>query len=123
MTQASRRGFLGGLLATAAIAASGAKVLIPTPAAAQTVGEAGWLVCNGQAVSRSAYSKLFEAIGTTYGGDEHVFKLPDMRATFSRVVTERAVNPVGEFVYAIQPTEHPVMPVGQVQAFYVPATS
>jgi microcystin-dependent protein len=27
----------------------------------------GWLVCNGQEVSRTTYSKLFEVIGTTYG--------------------------------------------------------
>lgn len=27
----------------------------------------GYLLCNGAAVSRSSYAKLFQAIGTTYG--------------------------------------------------------
>lgn len=42
----------------------------------------GWLVCDGRAVSRSAYPKLFAAIGTTYGpGDGRTtFGIPDMRA-------------------------------------------
>ncbi len=42
---------------------------------------AGWLVCAGQEVSRTTYSKLFEVIGQTYGaGDGNTtFNLPDMR--------------------------------------------
>ncbi len=41
----------------------------------------GWLLCFGQAVSRTVYSTLFTAIGTTYGvGDgSTTFALPDMR--------------------------------------------
>ena len=41
----------------------------------------GWLVCAGQEVSRTTYSKLFEVIGQTYGaGDGNTtFNLPDMR--------------------------------------------
>ena len=41
----------------------------------------GWLLCNGDAVSRSDYSTLFAAIGSTYGvGDgETTFNLPDLR--------------------------------------------
>jgi microcystin-dependent protein len=41
----------------------------------------GWLLCFGQAVSRSAFPDLFTAIGTTYGvGDgSTTFGLPDMR--------------------------------------------
>lgn len=39
----------------------------------------GWLDCNGQAVSRTTYSALFDAIGTHYGeGDgSSTFNLPD----------------------------------------------
>jgi len=39
----------------------------------------GWLECNGQAVSRTTYGDLFDAIGTTYGiGDgSTTFNLPD----------------------------------------------
>ena len=41
----------------------------------------GWMVCNGAAVSRSAYAALFAVLGTTYGaGDgETTFALPDLR--------------------------------------------
>lgn len=41
----------------------------------------GWLLCNGQAVSRTTYADLFAAIGTTWGvGDgSTTFNVPDMR--------------------------------------------
>lgn len=41
----------------------------------------GWLLCNGQAVSRTTYSALFSAIGTVWGvGDgSTTFNVPDMR--------------------------------------------
>lgn len=40
-----------------------------------------WLLCAGQAVSRSTYSVLFTAIGTTYGSGDGstTFNLPDLR--------------------------------------------
>ena len=46
----------------------------------------GWLKCNGAAVSRVAYSNLFSAIGTVYGGGDGVntFNLPDFRGEFRR---------------------------------------
>jgi microcystin-dependent protein len=46
----------------------------------------GWLACNGQAVSRTQYSKLFQKIGITFGkGDgETTFNLPDLRERFMR---------------------------------------
>jgi microcystin-dependent protein len=41
----------------------------------------GWLLCYGQAVSRSTYAALFTAIGTTFGtGDgSTTFNIPDLR--------------------------------------------
>lgn len=41
----------------------------------------GWLMCAGQAVSRTTYSDLFSAIGTTYGAGDGstTFNLPDLR--------------------------------------------
>lgn len=41
----------------------------------------GWLLCYGQAVSRTAYAALFAALGTAYGiGDgSTTFNLPDAR--------------------------------------------
>lgn len=40
-----------------------------------------WLLCNGQAVSRTTYQELFNTIGTTYGtGDGFTtFNLPDLQ--------------------------------------------
>ncbi len=42
---------------------------------------AGWLLCYGQAVSRTTYSQLFAAISTTWGGGDGTttFNLPDLR--------------------------------------------
>lgn len=44
----------------------------------------GWLLCNGTAVSRSEYSSLFKAIGTTYGSGDGstTFNLPNLVSKF-----------------------------------------
>lgn len=49
---------------------------------------AGWLICDGVAVSRSTYNSLFSIIGTTYGvGDgSTTFNIPDLRRMFIRGV-------------------------------------
>lgn len=41
----------------------------------------GWLLCYGQAISRTTYSELFAAIGTTYGAGNGstTYNLPDLR--------------------------------------------
>lgn len=41
----------------------------------------GWLLCFGQAVSRTTYAALFTALGTTYGAGDGstTFALPDLR--------------------------------------------
>ena len=47
----------------------------------------GWLLCNGQAVSRiGSYANLFNAIGTTFGtgNGSTTFNLPDLRGEFIR---------------------------------------
>ena len=46
----------------------------------------GWLEANGAAISRTTYSALFGAIGTTFGdGDgSTTFNLPDLRGEFLR---------------------------------------
>ena len=48
---------------------------------AGSVAPNGWLVCNGDTISRSAYNNLFKVIGTTYGvgNSNTTFTLPDMR--------------------------------------------
>ena len=49
----------------------------------------GWLLCNGQSVSKAAYPQLWRAIGDRFGngGDEDsdTFNLPDYRARFLRM--------------------------------------
>jgi microcystin-dependent protein len=46
-----------------------------------TTAPPGWLVCNGSAVSRAQYVRLFKVIGTQFGiGDgSSTFNLPDMQ--------------------------------------------
>ena len=54
-----------------------------TPTATSSAAT-GWLLCDGSAVSRTTYARLFTAIGTTYGvGDgSTTFNLPDLRQRF-----------------------------------------
>jgi microcystin-dependent protein len=52
---------------------------------------AGWLLCDGRAVGRHAYPKLFAVIGTIYGDDGVTkFRLPDLRG---RVVVGDGAGP------------------------------
>lgn len=46
----------------------------------------GWLKCNGAAISRISYERLFSAIGTTFGvgNGSTTFNLPDLRGEFLR---------------------------------------
>lgn len=57
----------------------------------------GYLLCNGAAVSRTTYAKLFEAIGTTYGAGDGstTFNLPD--TTGRMIQGEWPYNPVGTY--------------------------
>lgn len=52
----------------------------------QSSAPTGWIKANGAAVSRTTYSGLFSAIGTTFGvGDgSTTFNVPDMRGYFPR---------------------------------------
>lgn len=53
---------------------------------ARNTAPEGWLVCNGQAVSRTTYARLFAAIGTTFGAGNGstTFNVPDLRGEFIR---------------------------------------
>lgn len=48
---------------------------------AGTAAPDGWMLCHGQAVSRTTYAHLFTVIGTTYGAGDGstTFNLPDLR--------------------------------------------
>ena len=59
----------------------GSVIAMATPTA-----PAGYLECNGAAVSRVSYRTLFGLIGTYYGGGDGstTFNLPDLRGEFIR---------------------------------------
>lgn len=61
----------------------GLPVATVIPFAGSTV-PTGWLLCNGDAISRSTYSTLFTTIGTTYGSGNGstTFNIPDLRQKF-----------------------------------------
>tara|TARA_R110002020_G_scaffold373030_1_gene584468 strand:- start:296 stop:1519 length:1224 start_codon:yes stop_codon:yes gene_type:complete len=74
-----------GTLETDAFTIAGVSVL-PLPAGslmpyAGSSAPTGYLLCYGQAVSRSTYAALFTAISTTYGSGDgsSTFNLPDLR--------------------------------------------
>jgi microcystin-dependent protein len=74
---AASKGYIDAFLAYA----SGLPISACIPIAAAVVPP-GWLLCNGQAVSRTTYSDLFAAIGTTYNAgntDPLTFKVPDLQ--------------------------------------------
>ena len=54
----------------------------------------GWLICNGNTVSRVTYATLFAAIGTEWGiGDGNLtFHLPDLRGSFLRGIGVAGVD-------------------------------
>jgi microcystin-dependent protein len=51
-----------------------------------------WLLCDGSAISRTTYDKLYDVVGTQFGvGDgSSTFNLPDLRAKFPRGATNTA---------------------------------
>lgn len=52
----------------------------------QSVNHNDWLLCDGQAVSRTEYADLFALIGTSFGNGDGVntFNIPDYRGKFLR---------------------------------------
>lgn len=53
----------------------------------------GYLLCNGQEVSRTTYKDLFDVIGTTYGSSSGTtFKVPDLQGKFIRGNGSTTIN-------------------------------
>ena len=67
----------------------------------------GWLLCDGQAISRTAYSALFQVLGVTYGYGDGVntFNVPDLREC----------NPVGIGKRASGVINHNELTLGRFQ--------
>lgn len=53
---------------------------------AMSTAPSGWLKCNGAAVSRTTYARLFAKVGTTWGAGDGTttFGIPDARGEFLR---------------------------------------
>ncbi len=69
-----------------------------------TSAPAGWLKCNGAAVSRSLYAALYNVIGTTYGAGDGstTFNLPDFRGEFLRGLDDGRGIDTGRTIGAFQ---------------------
>lgn len=93
------------------------KFIIPIAGVIPFYGTAapdGWLVCNGQAVSRATYSELFAVISTRSGAGDgrSTFNLPDLRGKVlygwghSNRTPSLGID-VGEFEHTITQNEMP----------------
>jgi microcystin-dependent protein len=63
---------------------------------AGSTAPSGYLLCDGQAISRTTYSTLFTEIGTTYGAGDGstTFNLPDLRGIFVRGAGSQTIESV-----------------------------
>ncbi len=89
VTGISAGGLPAGTVTEATLSSSVIQLVAPAGAIAfvcQSTAPNGWLKANGAAVSRTTYSTLFTAIGTTFGvgNGSTTFNLPDMRGEFPR---------------------------------------
>lgn len=70
----------------------------------------GWLLCNGQSVSRTDYAALFAVIGTQYGSDNATtFKVPNLqeRYTMGAGGTHSVSQTFGEANHTLSVSELP----------------
>ena len=71
---------------------------------ARSTAPIGWLKANGAAISRTAYSDLFNAIGTNYGSGDGstTFNLPDYRGEFLRCWADGSGTDSGRTLHSFQ---------------------
>lgn len=87
ITETDVQGALNGLEARKAdVGATSAAFTGTVVAAAMNVVPAGYLECDGAAVSRTTYANLFSQIGTVFGSGDGstTFNVPDLRGAFIR---------------------------------------
>ncbi len=79
----TRRNLLLGGLAAPLIVRAASLMPVHAPRVVITSGKSlrapPWLRCDGRLVASTQYPELFNAIGTTFGGDGLAFRLPDLR--------------------------------------------
>lgn len=63
-----------------------------------TTAPDGWLLCQGQALSRTEYKDLFDVIGTNFGSGDGstTFNIPDFRGEFLRGTGNNSHNGQGD---------------------------
>jgi microcystin-dependent protein len=86
----------------------------------------GWLPCEGQAISRATYARLFANIGTTFGtgNGSTTFNIPDLRGEFIRGwANARSVDTGRAFGSAQQGTIHAIDSTGVNQLYSAVMTS
>ncbi len=89
-TDAINKGQLDSSVSTAVSAVTAIfDTLVPIgdiKASVRTANHGKWLLCNGQAVSRTTYADLFALIGTNFGAGDGstTFNVPDYRGKFLR---------------------------------------
>lgn len=68
----------------------------------------GWIKANGALISRTAYSALFAAIGTTYGAGDGstTFAVPDLRGEFIRAWDDARNVDVGRAIGSLQTSQN-----------------
>lgn len=78
----------------------------------------GWMICDGRALSRSEYRRLFRKIGTAFGdaGSDYMFNLPDCKGRVMAAIgsqSEIRIDPnvmgksVGEETHTLTTSELP----------------
>jgi hypothetical protein len=107
---------------------AGAATLVTIQAAEFVADENGsWLIADGNPLERSEYTDLFRVLGTTYGGSETTFNLPDLRrryeaqpiaghSHFSGPWRAVAVNPFNQII-KVRPGNEDALPIGTILAF------
>lgn len=84
----------------------GVVVAYAAPLSSNASAPAGWLLCDGSAVSRTQYAALFAAIGTSAGGGDGAttFNVPDYRGQFLRGFDQgTGIDPDGATRTAMNP--------------------
>lgn len=82
----------------------------------------GWLICNGQSVSRTQYPGLFAIISTNYGSvDASTFNLPDMRDCFP--IGTSATKPIAPAAGSTGGSPTHTMALAELAAHNHPASS
>lgn len=97
----------------------------------QASDHGGWLLCDGRSLSRTQYSKLFQAIGTAFGSSSGTtFNLPDARGRVLGAIgsgvglTPRSLgDTVGAETHTLTTSEmpshsHGVTDPGHVHSYY-----